>query len=113
MPVPPSNPFDRYQAGDNGALSAAAIHGLESFNQPPAKTGRGCTHWRTQLLALQVGAYPGGLAVSPSGDRLYVACSQNTPGVGVFDTTFDTVIAKVPGASFVAVDPSGERVYVS
>jgi YVTN family beta-propeller protein len=59
--------------------------------------------------------YPWGLALSPRGDRLYVAGFE-TDTLSVVDTQTSTVIARVATGEYpygVVVSPDGRRVYVS
>ncbi len=64
---------------------------------------------------VNVGFNPAGIAVNPSGTKIYVA-NMNSNNVSVIDTANNTVSATVPiGASpqGVAVNPSGTKVYVT
>ena len=70
----------------------------------------------TVTATIQIGAAPIGIAVSPSGTRVYVA-KDHTTELAVIDTATNTVAATVQlpynDPIGVAVNPAGTRVYVS
>ena len=68
-----------------------------------------------QITSIAVGNSPAGLAVAPSGRRLYVA-NRNSDSVSVIDTSSNTVVATVNVGAFpvdVALSPNGKRLYVT
>jgi YVTN family beta-propeller protein len=73
------------------------------------------TETNTIAAIVPVGSFPLGVAVNPTGTRVYATnASSNT--VSVIDTTTNSVITTVPVGSIprsVAVDPSGARIYVA
>jgi YVTN family beta-propeller protein len=63
---------------------------------------------------LPVGPFPGGVAVSPDGTKVYVTIFSNA--VSVIDTATNTVSATIPvglSPEGVAVKPDGSKVYVA
>jgi YVTN family beta-propeller protein len=67
------------------------------------------------ITNVAVGANPDGLAVNPSGSRVYVA-NAHSDNVSVVDTTSNTVVATVAVGSFpiaVAVNRAGTRAFVT
>jgi large repetitive protein len=67
------------------------------------------------VATVTVGAYPGGVAVSPNSDYVYVANSgANT--VSVINASLNTITATIPvgnAPAFVAITPDGASVFVS
>jgi YVTN family beta-propeller protein len=75
--------------------------------------------FNTQTLALvtttAVGNAPAGIAIAPSGKRVYVA-NRNSDSVSVIDTASNSVVATVNVGSFpveVTLSPNGKRLYVA
>ncbi len=69
------------------------------------------TSSNTVVATVFVGIYPWGVAVNPSGTRVYVANEDGT--VSVIDTSSNTVVATIDVGTYskgVAVNPSGTRV---
>ena len=67
---------------------------------------------------MEVGGYPYGIAISPDGKKVYVACDEgsNNGYIYVIDTSTNTVTAAVPVGDThlgVAVTPNGTKVYVT
>ena len=86
------------------ALSTADANG----NLPPLPSGMSATS-NPQIT------FPAGMALSPDGKFLYVACNGDN-SVAVIDTTAQKVVKQVPAGYFpygVAVSPSGEKIAVS
>ena len=75
------------------------------------------TATKSLLTTISTGVYPQGVAVGPTGARVYVSNHRNSPPtVSVIDATTDTVITTVPvgpNPQGVGVTPDGARVYVA
>lgn len=97
-----------------GVLAAGLIAISSLVIAPPALA-------ETVVATVQTGIDPiGGIAVSPSGSRLYIAGYAQTTNeriVKVIDTATDAVVATVPSgidpSGGIAVDPSTSRLYIA
>ncbi|MBF0567445.1 MAG: Ig-like domain repeat protein [Nitrospirae bacterium] len=73
------------------------------------------TSMNTVIAAINVGTWPGGVAVTPNGAKVYVA-NQNSNNVSVINTATNAVTATInvgSQPSGVAVTPDGLKVYVA
>jgi YVTN family beta-propeller protein len=66
---------------------------------------------------IAVGCEPTGIAITPDGQRAYVA-SQLSDSISVIDTATDAVSARIPlpdggGLANIAITPDGQRAYVT
>jgi len=86
------------------ALNTADANG----NKPPAPSGMSATA-NPQIT------FPAGMALSPDGNYLYVACNGDN-SIAVIDMATQTVVKQVPAGYFpygVAVSPTGAKIAVS
>jgi YVTN family beta-propeller protein len=65
------------------------------------------------ITRIPVGTAPYGVAVSPDGDRVYIACGENDGGIYIIDTVTNTVAGTIEGmhATTLAVNPDGSIIY--
>ncbi|MGD0820289.1 MAG: PKD domain-containing protein [Desulfomonilia bacterium] len=65
------------------------------------------------ITRIPVGTAPYGVAVSPDGDRVYIACGGSDGGIYVIDTITNTVAGTIEGiyATTLAVNPDGSIIY--
>lgn len=70
------------------------------------------------ITTIPVEGFPGGIAVSADGQRIYVA-SQNSRSISVIDTANNSVVANIPidsvpeGPRGIALSPNGLKAYVT
>ena len=104
-PIHPKNAGFANNYVPGAALNAADASG----NKPPIPTGFGS---RTAPTAI---SFPAGMAPSPDGKLLYVACNGDN-SLAIIDTTSNSVVKQVPVGFFpygVSVSADGQTVFVS
>jgi YVTN family beta-propeller protein len=72
------------------------------------------TTTHTKVATISVPGYPSGLAVTPDGSSVYVAC-QNNGTVAVLSTASNAVVASIPVGTTpiqLAITPNGAQAYV-
>jgi len=111
IPIRPALPADQGYVSNYSpaaSMNTTGANGAATGNLPPAPSGFNRT------AGAQI-TFPAGMAVSPDGKWLYVACNGDN-SVAVIDTSQQTVVAQQPVGFFpytVAVSASGKQIAVS
>ena len=103
-----------------GALSAAQRVRAHSLNRPSNNASVVDTRTHTVVATLPTGTTPAGIAVNPSGTRVYVAIAGTArePGttILVIDAATSAALGSIPaavGPSAITVNPADTRIYAT